>query len=273
MHFKRVLPFVGISLAAPYLKERDLRIFTVTDWEIKTVTSYTTIWISATDSTPVSTPSPVTATSTSTAQQEHHHSNPSPAPAQSTSTTSSISVAVPVTTSAAAAPASSAPVSSSQIQVQSTTSTISNSPAQSTSSGTYPVAKIGDAIAADGPCTPGQLCNGDITHFNPSMGLGACGYKDWNAKTIWQDTDYVVAVSANIMGSFSNGGTPDSVNELCKRSVHIKAQDGGQDVVARVVDKCPTCPGNFDLDLSPVVFDKVAPNGDGRVHNVEWYWV
>ncbi len=36
-----------------------------------------------------------------------------------------------------------------------------------------------------------------------------------------------------------------------------------------VVDTCMGCKEQ-DIDISPSLFSKVAPSGDGRVHGIEW---
>ena len=91
------------------------------------------------------------------------------------------------------------------------------------------------ASQADG-CTPGTPCAGAMTYYNPSQGLGACGYGPNGY--IYQDTDFVVAVSHEMMGTLSSG---DVENSLCGRVLHITNPATGQSNTGMVVDKCFGC--------------------------------
>ncbi|KAI0829706.1 RlpA-like double-psi beta-barrel-protein domain-containing protein-containing protein, partial [Trametes gibbosa] len=79
---------------------------------------------------------------------------------------------------------------------------------------------------------------------------GACG-------TISQDSDYVVALSASQYSGGSN----------CYRRVGINYN--GHHVDATVVDLCAGC-ASGSIDMSPVVFQQLAPLAVGRLHGVEW---
>ncbi|KAI7518438.1 hypothetical protein KC331_g21208 [Hortaea werneckii] len=65
-----------------------------------------------------------------------------------------------------------------------------------------------------------------------------------------------------------NGANPNA-NPLCGQYITISYQ--GSTHQAKVVDTCPGCE-DAAIDLSPSLFEAVAPNGDGRVHGVEWWF-
>ena len=65
------------------------------------------------------------------------------------------------------------------------------------------------------------------------------------------------------MGTQSNG------NPYCGRTVSIKGTDGSIHT-GTVADKCMGCTGH-SIDLTPVLFQAVAPAGDGRVGDIEWW--
>lgn len=108
-----------------------------------------------------------------------------------------------------------------------------------------------------GLAAPGTSYTGDLTYYDP--GLGACG---------WQNTaaDHIVAISEAIFDSYDNGN-PNN-NPLCGKMITITGADGAP-YQAKIVDRCPGC-DEGSLDLTPDFFKVVVPNGDGRVHNVEW---
>lgn len=97
---------------------------------------------------------------------------------------------------------------------------------------------------------------GDITYFNP--GLGSCGIQS-------SDADAIVALSIPMMNNPAN----PNLNPKCGSTVSIFNPTTGRSHRATVVDTCQGC-APHDLDLSPSLFRKVAPNGDGRVHGISW---
>merc|ERR1711939_553127 len=86
----------------------------------------------------------------------------------------------------------------------------------------------------------------------------ACG---WTSSS----SDNIVAIAHGIM---DNGANPNN-NPLCGQTITISYQ--GSTHQAKVVDTCPGCE-DAAIDLSPSLFEAVAPNGDGRVHGVEWWF-
>ncbi|OCK73215.1 hypothetical protein K432DRAFT_267451, partial [Lepidopterella palustris CBS 459.81] len=97
---------------------------------------------------------------------------------------------------------------------------------------------------------------GDITYYIPDGGKGACG---WNI----QNSDMQVALASGMMGEQSNG------NPWCNKRIKI-LHDG---IIHSTIigDKCMGCEGE-SIDLTPALWAVVAPDVDGRAHNVEW-WV
>lgn len=97
-----------------------------------------------------------------------------------------------------------------------------------------------------------------VRHCSPSARAGSCGWTNKNSQN-------VVALDHRIM---KNGANPNN-NPLCGR--HIKITYQGSSHTAKIVDTCMGCvPGA--IDVSQELFNKVAPNGDGRVHGVSWYF-
>ncbi|KAJ3107035.1 hypothetical protein HDU97_005004 [Phlyctochytrium planicorne] len=79
--------------------------------------------------------------------------------------------------------------------------------------------------------------SGRVTYYNPSVGLGSCGYQN-------QDSELVVAI--NIV-QFNKGMC---LNKICMTF-------NGVSVEASVVDMCPGCPF-AGVDVSPGVFNRLA---------------
>jgi hypothetical protein len=103
----------------------------------------------------------------------------------------------------------------------------------------------------------GTKYTGDITYF--ALGLGSCGFDDSGK----DHTDNIVAVSALLMGTVSNG------NPMCGKSITIKAN--GKTVQARVHDKCPVCaPG--DIDGSENIFMTLFGSLDAGRETIEWWF-
>lgn len=125
-----------------------------------------------------------------------------------------------------------------------------------------PVAPVYEAPAETSPSTnensaaSGEVYTGDITWYDP--GLGSCGETHGASEDI-------VALPHGIMTP-QNGANPNN-NPLCGSMITITYN--GASHQAEVVDTCGGCEGG-SIDLSPTLFEKVAPNGDGRVSGVSW---
>ena len=80
-----------------------------------------------------------------------------------------------------------------------------------------------------------------------------------------QNGDAVVALSVPVM---NNPANPNN-NPICNKQISIHNPTTGTDTIATVVDTCQGCAfGN--IDVMEDLFYKIAPNGDGRVHGIEW---
>ncbi|KZF25633.1 hypothetical protein L228DRAFT_203469, partial [Xylona heveae TC161] len=93
--------------------------------------------------------------------------------------------------------------------------------------------------------------SGDLTYYTP--GLGACGETN-------SDSDSIVALSSDLMGTVSNG------NQYCGKKVTLSR--GGKSVQATVVDKCPGC-SKYSVDTTTSVFQQLATLDEGRVQ-ITW---
>lgn len=102
----------------------------------------------------------------------------------------------------------------------------------------------------------GHTYTGDITYYDVTVGTGSCGTYATNA-------DNVVALSHVDM---NNGPNPNE-NPLCGREISIHYN--GNAYQAQIWDTCPSCDSG-SLDLPQPLFDAIAPDGDGRVHDVSW---
>ena len=112
--------------------------------------------------------------------------------------------------------------------------------------------------ATSSPTTPSSsgTYTGDITHYE--VGLGSCG-------TTNTDSQAVCALSVAMM---ANGPNPNT-NPKCQTTITLFNPITGSSTQATVVDTCQAC-AYEDVDLSPSLFETVAPTGDGRVHNINW---
>jgi hypothetical protein len=233
---------------------RDAAPNVVTETVWVTLDTTTTVWVPASQSTASQAPPP-------------------PPAAATTTTTPPAPVVQPVLTSSSQPPPPAAPTDApaafaAQAQPaqpsQSTTPVAPVAPVASTPQYTAPQAAPSPAPVSQssgqvsgGPCQgQGNACSGDVTHYDG--GLGACG---WNVNTA---SDMQIALPYGLMGTLSNS------NPYCGKSLSIKATDGSI-VQATVGDKCMGCEGQ-SIDLTDALFEAVAPNGDGRVHGVQWWF-
>ncbi|RMZ75049.1 hypothetical protein DV737_g5491, partial [Chaetothyriales sp. CBS 132003] len=158
-----------------------------------------------------------------------------------------------------AAPTSTASTSSSTAEYTSVASTSSTTSAStsSTTSAAATASSSSSSSSSSGTCVGSSSdCVGDITHWDG--GLGACG---WDVDT---SSDMQIALPYELMGTLSNN------NPYCGQSLTIIGPSGNE-VKATVGDKCMGCTG-YDIDLTDILFTTVAPSGDGRVHDIQWYF-
>jgi hypothetical protein len=254
--------FLASLVAAAPLKKRDYIIVTKTKEIIQTIDVTTTVWVDA----PTGTPN-VNPTSIGGLFYEH------PSVASSVAATSVVASSIPAYTPVAAPVASSAPAyvapssSSSAYVAPASTYTPSSTPAYTppapsttetpTPAYTPPTStSVIAAAATSAGAAPATHYSGDITYYNPAGGYGSCGW------TI-QDSDPVVALAHGMMGEQSNG------NPWCGKKISILHD--GVTHTATIGDKCGGCEGE-SIDLTAGLWAIVAPDVDGRAHNVEW-WV
>jgi outer membrane biosynthesis protein TonB len=103
----------------------------------------------------------------------------------------------------------------------------------------------------------GPAQSGKLTYYD--LGLGACGFDDGGK----DDLEYIVAISAQVMGAQSNG------NPICGQTVTIKAN--GKTIVATVRDKCMGCTPDH-IDGSKKLFIDLFGSLDKGVGPVEWFF-
>lgn len=265
------------TIAAVPVK-RDLIVNTVTEYDVVTEYATETVWVDATSTWTATVyqeqftqPSQAAATTTSAAIV--------PAVAAAAPTTTSTTTSTSTSTSSIQAPAATTPSTTSPVTVAiatpSTTSvyvappepttSVYVAPPVTTTSATYvaPAPTTTDTTpvtttAAAAPATTtaassggAQTYTGDITYYD--AGLGSCGTTNTNS-------DMIVAISANLI----TGNKP----AYCGKTITISY--GGQTHQATIQDTCPSC-ATGALDMTPALFKAVAPNGDGRVHDVSWW--
>jgi len=257
------LSFLASLVAAAPLKKRDYVIVTKTKEVIETIDVTTTVWVDA----PTGFPN-VNPTSIGGLFYEQ------PSVSSSVVATSAVAKSIPAYTPVAAPVASSAPAyvapsSSSPAYVAPvSTYTPSSAPAYTpaaapttteTPTPAYTPAASTSVIAAaatSAGAAPANHYSGDITYYDPAGGYGACGW------TI-QDSDPTVALAYGMMGEQSNG------NPWCGKKISILHD--GVTHTATIGDKCMGCQGQ-SIDLTSGLWAIVAPDVNGRAHNVDW-WV
>lgn len=230
----------AIAAAIP-LNKRQEAYSTTTDIVVETVWTTTTVWVEPTaDSAPsqsvggffesYSQPSASSVPAVVTPSVQ----SPAPQPPATTSTSSTSTYVPPPapTTTTTQAP---------DVQQPATTSA---APAAATSAASY------------GSSSGQGQYSGDATYYDVSVGLGSCGWQGSNSQDL-------VAIASDVM---DNGANPND-NPKCGKTITIYYN--GNTHTATVYDTCPTCAGG-SIDLTQELFQKVAPDGDGRVHGVSW---
>lgn len=71
--------------------------------------------------------------------------------------------------------------------------------------------------------------------------------------------------------SLSADGDENSVSQYCGKTVVITAADGSTET-ATVVDCCPSCPGNGDLDMSTGLFQGFNYPLSAGVFPITWHF-
>ena len=247
---------LSMAAAVPMQQQnkRDTVWTTKVEEEVVTVDVTKTVWLN-----PGETPPSHHYPGHNHGHQHHHHKVTSHI--QTTVTVPAASSAAPVAGSSQ--PAYSAPSpSSAPAQASSYVAPTSQAPA--------PTSSVAPAYSSQAPAPPpssgggsagapsGQTYTGDITHY--AVGLGSCGYTNTNSEA-------VVAIAEGMMAP-GNGINPNK-NPWCGKMITISY--AGKQTQAKIVDTCGGC-ARGSIDLSPTLFKTVAPNGDGRVHGVKWWF-
>lgn len=292
--------FLSLVAAAPLNKDKR-HIVWVTDWAevVETVAITTTVWIdapnnvraqatggwrgqgwgynrpqsqaaatTAVDSTSAAPAAPVATSevevsevvapappTTQAATTEAPATTQAPATTEAPSTTQAPATtetpAAPATIEAPAPAATQAPATTQATAVPETPTSVYVPPPPTTTSAAPVV-----STAPTSPSPSGTVYTGDITYYD--VGMGSCG---------WVNTanEAVVAIPHGMMG---NGINPNN-NPLCGKSITISYQ--GAQHQAKIVDTCGGCDGAA-IDLSTSLFTAVAPNGDGRVPGINWWF-
>ena len=249
---------LAIPLAGMHKRDLVMQTYTETVWV--TQSQQATVWVddfgkpvrTDTPSGPGAVtvqPTPSSSSSSAYVAPSSPYSAPAAPPASSAAASVASSSSAPV---ASYSPAGFAAVSSSASPAWSSSAPSSASPAPAPSS-----TQMESKDTSGGTCVgQGSGCSGDITHWDG--GLGACG---WNVDT---NSDMQIALPYQLMGTQSNG------NPYCGKSLTIQGPAGNL-VQATVGDKCMGCTGD-SIDLTDVLFTAVAPNGDGRVSGISWWF-
>jgi hypothetical protein len=246
----------GLVAAAPVEQKRDIVYSTFTEEVWETLWSTTTVWV---DPTATSVPGSVAG---------GFFEDPSSYASTTPTTTSSKAPVATSSVQAAAVPVSSFTSTSVYVAPPAPTSTsvyVAPAPTPTTTTAAPVVAASPAAAApavASSPASSGSSSSttgtftGDITYYSVEVGEGSCGSNGL-------DTDPLVALSHVDM---ANGANPNA-NPKCGKKINIYYN--GAVHSATIFDTCPSC-AEGSLDLTPSLFQAVAPNGDGRVHGVTW---
>ncbi|KAL8688033.1 MAG: hypothetical protein Q9224_004990 [Gallowayella concinna] len=106
--------------------------------------------------------------------------------------------------------------------------------------------------------------NGEGTFYNPSVGYGSCGNQN-------SDSDLVAALAQSTMRLY-NPSNPNN-NPLCGHKVKVwETSKPSNTVTVALMDTCPGCHGDYDLDLSPAAFNKLDNPDVGRI-KISWEFV
>ena len=249
--------FLASLVAAAPLNKRDYVIVTQTEEITETIDVTTTVWVDAPTGTPNVNPTSIgglfyeqpSAAATSTAVS----SSPTYTPAAAPVASSAPAYVAPSSSSPAyVAPVSTYTPSSAPAYTAAPTTTETPTPAYTPPTSTSVIA----AAATSAGVAPANHYSGDITYYNPGGAYGACGW------TI-QDSDPTVALAHGMMGDQSNG------NPWCGKKITILHD--GKTHNATLGDKCMGCLGE-SIDLTVGLWAIVAPDVDGRAHDVAW-WV
>jgi len=290
---------LSIAAAAPLAAKRDIVYYTVVEEFVETVSVVTTVWVAAAGAPAAPTHAPVPApnkpqTAPGNAQQAAAPVAPIvPAASSAPVEPSPVPVAPPVVpvpahavvpvaplvpapvvpTPLAPAPAPTpAPVVVAPAPVSTPAVALVSSGAGSSagSSTGAPTADVLGSTVSD-QCTSGSPCVGDMTTYDPSIGVGSCGLNPNDTKEgIYATTDMVAAVDFKMMGSLSSG---QQENPLCWHMIRLTNPANQKTADVMVIDKCPGCKSGTSLDLSQGVYTALGDPNVDVLKDVSWYWL
>lgn len=95
---------------------------------------------------------------------------------------------------------------------------------------------------------------GEATFYYQNGNAGSCGQ-------VHSDSDKIAALpyAADPSGS-------------CGRKLRVTNKDNGKSVEVVAADTCPTCSGEYSVDLSKAAFDTIGDESQG-VLNVDWEFI
>jgi len=105
------------------------------------------------------------------------------------------------------------------------------------------------------------MFSGDATYY--ATGMGSCGIMS-------SDTDMIAALAKGTM-ALTNGANPNN-NPVCGKQARVFSDSNTSGILVKIVDTCPGCAGDHDLDLSPAAFDLLGSESAGRIP-ITWEWV
>lgn len=244
-------------VAAP-VHERAVEYYTVHKNVVEVVSITSTVWVSSAQVQPTPTPdnynanaqpSPAVAAPKPSKKKNNLKPRPSLKPAESRLSTPA-AVYTPTST----------------IQPPTTTSepTTTNTPAYTPTPSPVesPVVQPSPSPSSDTeiPVSGGGY-TGRATYYDPGVGLGSCGQQHYG-------TEYVVAISKDLFDA--QGVANSNNNPLCGRT--ITCTRSGKSVDVKVVDRCPGCFGEGDLDFSMAAFKALGGTEDEGHFQFEWEW-
>jgi len=125
------------------------------------------------------------------------------------------------------------------------------------------------SIHAYAQAVPADTHTGDGTWYDPGQddGVGACGWRN-------SSTQYVAAIGYQEFDSRLEleAGNPNT-NAMCGKFIQVSY--GGTFVVLQVVDRCQSCDGRYDVDMTNTAFKVFARETVGRLTGpgVTWHEV
>lgn len=266
------LSLLGFAAAAPYKHfeqkaKRDLVWVTHTAEVVETVVQTTTVWVDPTEEAQDYTPTPTPELTTETTTKNTSVYTPTPEPTsteapvttEEPSTSSTSSVYTPPAPTTTETPTSTY-VAPTTTETPSSTSTYVAPTTEATSSAVPTSSAVVAAEDTSSSSMTGALAgdkdNCQATWYNTLGAYAACGTQHW-------DTESVVALKSSTFNTYKS--------EICGKKITLEYN--GKTTTATLVDSCPGCNGEWDIDLSPPVFEALTGDlGVGRISGMTWHF-